>query len=159
MHESNLQRMIRLAEEFFETKNDPAQISINDQSIEKLKKIHRCTMTEERDEEGPIAWILVIPTTHELMERFITKGINEQELLENTPVGGTYDALYLCSALVVPEYRGKGMAKRLVIGAVRSIQEQHPIRTLFYWAFSVEGEKLAASIAGEFGLPLHRRPA
>ena len=77
--------MRKLAEEFFETKNDPTQTSINERSIEKLKNIH------------------------------------EQELLENTPVGGRYDALYLCSALVLPEHRGKGMAERLVTGAVRSI--------------------------------------
>lgn len=157
MSEENLERMIRLAEEFFETKNDPAQISVNGASMDRLRRIHPGTLTEQRDEKGPIAWILVIPTTKAVMEKFVTKEINERELLDVTPLGVMYDALYLCSALVLPEHRGKGLAKRLISQAVKSVQKDHPIEYFFYWAFSIEGERLAASIAKECGLPLLRR--
>ena len=149
--------MIRLAGEFFETKNDPTQISINTKSIARLKRLHPATMTERRTKKGPIAWILVIPTTHELMKQFITKRLNEQELLYSTPVRTKYDALYLCSALVLPEHRGKGYARRLAIKAIKAIRKEHPIKYLFYWAFSVAGRKLAGSIAKECGLPLFQR--
>ena len=158
MYQDNLERMIKLADEFFETKNDPTQISVTEQTMALLKKIHPSTMSEISTEKGPIAWILLIPTTHELMQKFITKAINEQDLLRDTPLGGTYDAIYLCSALVLPEHRGKGLAKRLASDAIKSIAAEHPIRQLFYWGFSIEGEKLASAIAGEFHLPLHKRP-
>ena len=92
------------------------------------------------------------------MERFITKVTNEQELLEGTPLQGEYDALYLCSALVLPEHRGKGLAKRLTCRAIRFIEADHPIKYLFYWAFSPEGVRLASSVALELGLPLYKRP-
>jgi len=158
MGEKNLERMIHLAEEFFATKNDPAQISVNSETMERLRRIHPATLTEETDENGPIAWILVIPTTLDVMGKFTAKQINEQELLDVTPLGATYEALYLCSALVLPEYRGKGLAKRLLSQAVKSIQQDHPIKCLFSWAFSVEGARLASTVARECELPLRRRP-
>lgn len=150
--------MIKLAEEFFDTKNDPTQISISPATIDKLRRIHPNTLTERKNRSGPIAWFIVIPTTHALMERFITKEVSEQELLEYTPLRGKYDALYLCSALVLPEYRGRGLARNLISKTIQCIQKQHPIRYLFYWAFSVKGKRLADRIAEEFSLPLYKRP-
>ena len=159
MDVDNLGRMIRLAEEFFDMKNDPDQLSVDAESMAKLREIHPDTMSEEKDEKGPIAWVLVIPTTHALMEAFIRGEINERELLEGTLPGGSYDALYLCSALVLPEHRGKGLARRLTSRAISSIRKDHPLRSLFYWSFSGEGDTLAASVARESGLPLYRRKA
>lgn len=151
--------MIRLAEEFFDMKNDPDQLSMDEESMARLREIHPDTMSEEKDENGPIAWILVIPTTHALMERFTRGEINERELLNRTPSGGVYDALYLCSALVLPEHRGKGLARRLTSRAISSIRHDHHIRSLFYWSFSGTGDALAASVAREFDLPLYGRKA
>jgi len=149
--------MIRLAEEFFDMKNGPEQISVDGESMARLKEIHPATMSEEKEENGPIAWILVIPTAHELMEAFIQGEINERELLDRTLPGGVYDALYLCSALVLPEYRGKGLARRVTSRAISAIRRDHPLRSLFYWSFSGAGDALAASVARECGLRLYRR--
>jgi GNAT superfamily N-acetyltransferase len=158
MHQENLERMIKLAEEFFEMKNDPAQITVTDETRALLNKIDPATMSEISTENGPIAWVLVIPTTRVVMEQFISKEINERDLLAKTPPGATYDAIYLCSALVLPEFRGKGLAKQLASSAIKSIIIRHPIRHLFYWGFSLEGQKLASSLAHQFGLPLSQRP-
>lgn len=157
MGNENLERMIKLAGEFFETKNDPAQISINAKSIARLKRLHPDTMTERRTKKGPIAWILVIPTTHDLMKQFISKQIDEQELLYATPLRTKYDALYLCSALVLPEHRGKGHARQLAIKAINSIRKRHPLKYLFYWAFSIAGKRLAETVAKECALSLYQR--
>lgn len=149
--------MICLANEVFGMKQDPTQISVNTKVIARLRKIHPSTMTEKSTKNGPIAWILVFPTTQDLMEKFITKKINEQELLKRTSLRAEYDAVYLCSALVLPENRRKGLAKRLMCNAIKSIQKQHPIKFLFYWGFSAEGKKLAISVAKELSLPLFKR--
>jgi len=154
---TNLERMLALADEFFATRNDPTQISVTEQTMEKLAAIHPATLAEEANDRGPIAWVLVLPTSRQLMEEFLSAEITERDLLERTPVGGTYDALYLCSALVLPEYREKGVAKRLALQAIRSIQARHPIGFLFYWAFSGEGEELATTLAKATGLPLFQR--
>jgi GNAT superfamily N-acetyltransferase len=149
--------MIQLADEFFETKNDPDQISVTEEVMSRLGKIHPAALSEKKDANGPIVWILVLPTTQRLMEEFVAEQINERELLERTPIGASYDAVYLCSALVLPEHRGKGLARGLAADAVRSIQRDHPIKYLFYWPFSTEGKKLANSIARELNLPLRQR--
>ena len=157
MGNDNLERMIQLADEFFETKSDSSQISIDVKTIALLKNIHPSTMTERRTGKGPIAWAMVIPTTHDIMRRFVSKQITEYELLLLTPGGRKYDSLYLCSALVLPEFRKKGYAKRLIVRAVKDIRKDHPIEHLFYWGFSAVGAKLARAIAKEFRLHLHRR--
>ena len=150
--------MIQLAEEFFAAKNDPAQISVTEEILVHLRRIHPVTLSEYDDGNGPVAWILIIPTLNDLMEQFIAKQMNEQELLDRTPVPGEYGAIYLCSALVLPEFRGKGIAKQLLLKAVRSIKADHPVKHLFYWAFSPAGKKLAISVARELGLELLQRP-
>jgi len=153
----NLERMIQLADEIFGMKQDPTQISVNPKVRTRLLKIHASTLTEKRLKKGPIAWILLFPTTEDLMKQFIQRQITERELLKKTPLRIQYDAIYLCSALVLPEYRRKGYAKRLARKAIKSILKQHPIKSLFYWAFSVEGKKLSVSLAKEFSLHLYKR--
>lgn len=154
MMNENFQRMIRLAEEFFDAKNDPAQISVDRVTMKRLGKIHPATMTERKTSKGPIVWVLLLPTTLDLMEQFISDKISERQLLRLTPLRGRYDAVYLCSALVLPEHRGKGLATRVAVKAVKAIEKDHPIQFLFYWAFSPEGKKLAAAIARDVKLPL-----
>jgi ribosomal protein S18 acetylase RimI-like enzyme len=154
---SNLDRMIALATEVFDAKNDPDQISVTEEDRERLHALHPATMTQEATEDGPIAWILIFPTTHDLKEQFLHRRISERVLLSSTPIGGNFEAVYLCSALVLPEYRGKGVAKRLTIDAIHSIQKDHPIRELFVWPWSKEGERAAWSVAQATGLPLEVR--
>jgi GNAT superfamily N-acetyltransferase len=149
--------MIELADEFFQVKNDPEQISVDEAVRSRLKLIHPRTMNEKRTKDGPVAWVLIIPTTHGIMKKFLSKKITEKELLELTPLRTSYDAIYLCSALVLPEYRGKGLAVQMTGSAVRAIMKKHPVKHLFYWAFSIEGRRVARSVAVELALPLHRR--
>jgi hypothetical protein len=155
----NYERMLRLADEFFSVKNDPSQLNVTPEVMEKLKLIHPATLSDYSTPDGPVVWILVIPTTGDLMRRFISKEIDEPALLDLTPVPGTYDALYLCSALVLPEYRKRGLALDVAVGAVESIRRDHPIASLFYWEFSEEGRMLAEKISRRSGLPLFLRPA
>lgn len=159
MSEDNLARMIRLADEAFNAREDPEQISVTEEVMARLHTLHPATMMEEREAEGPIAWTLVIPTTSELMERFLAKEICERELLDLTPSAARYEALYLCSALVLPEHRRRGLARSLLCRAIGEIRKSHPITYLFCWPFSQEGKNLAAAVAVASALPLRERPA
>ncbi len=153
----NLRRMLQLVNEFFDVKNDPEQLDVNEEIIECLQKLHPATMSEVTEGDGPIVWILVIPTVHKVMGRFISGAISEKQLLEETPVGVEYDAIYLCSASVLPEYRHKGLAKKTTIKAINTIRKDNPVTSLFFWSFSDEGRKLANAVAEEVGLPLFER--
>lgn len=154
---SNLERMIALADEFFDVRHDPDQLSVNEGVLERLGEIHSATRSQENDADGPICWILVIPTTRALMEEFVHKRISEKELFDRTPLHVQYDALYLCSALVLPELRRTGLARRVTLKAIRAIQHDHPIERLFTWSFSEEGKLLAQALAKELKLPLYER--
>jgi hypothetical protein len=154
---SNHDRMIALAEQFFNAKDDPQQLVVNEDVMKKLHDLHPKSLTQEEDANGPICWILVIPTTQELMNQFLAREIGEKELFDRTLPGMAYDAMYLCSALVLPECRGKGLAKRLTLEAIQAIKRDHPIRHLFCWPFSAEGDKLAASVAEKMGMPVLKR--
>jgi GNAT superfamily N-acetyltransferase len=149
--------MVKLAETFFETKNDPEQLSVNEAVINRLREIHPDTLAEERTADGPVAWVLVIPTSLVMMERFLEQTMNERDLLRPLAAGETYEAIYLCSALVLPEFRRQGLARRLTIRSVESMRKDYPIKRLFYWAFSREGETLATSVAHACALPLLKR--
>lgn len=154
---SNLERMIKLAENVFAAKTDPDQLDVDQSVIERLQQIHPATIAEYDDGNGPVAWVIVIPTTLALMDQFLNGHISEKQLFDLTPLHISYEALYLCSALVLEEYRRKGITKRLVLDAIRAIREDHPLKALFVWPFSLEGDMGAEAIASMAALPLHKR--
>jgi GNAT superfamily N-acetyltransferase len=154
---SNFERMIQLADDVFASKTDANQLDINEEVLDHLRQIHPATVSEQDDGSGPVAWVLLIPPTHELMTRFLAKEISERELYELTPLHKQYQALYLCSAMVLDEYRRKGIAKDLTLEAIERIRNDHPIKSLFVWTFSNEGKLGAEAIARITSLPLYYR--
>ena len=154
---SNYERLIKLAEETFAMNSDPSQLQVDQTVRERLIRMHPSTLSQFSDENGPVAWLLVIPTTRVLMERFISKEITEKELYEMTPENITYDALYLCSGLVLPEYQRKGIIQRMAVKAIEEIRKDHPIQFLFNWAFTEGGDRAAEKLAEITGLPLLKR--
>jgi len=153
----NFERMIQLAGEVFDAHNDPAQLDVNQDVIAQLHQLHPATVFEFVDGDGPVIWVILIPTTSQLMKQFIDEKISETELLNNTILNQKYDSLYLCSAMTLQEFRGKGLTKKIILDAIKKIRDDHPIQNLFTWNFSQEGEMLAESIARHEKLPLLKR--
>ena len=154
---THLERMIALADEVFDARQDPDQLQVDDQVLARLEAIHPSCVSEYVDGDGPVAWILMLPTTGSLMQKFLLGELSENQLYLTTPVTGPYDALYLCSALVLPEYRRQGIARRLAMEAAGRLIADHPIRDLFVWTFSEEGAAASRALADAFRLPLHFR--
>jgi len=157
MSKSNFERLIELSDEVFSSRTDPDQLNVNEKVMEHLQLIHPDTISEYDDGNGPVCWILCIPTTLDLMTQFIDQKISERELYELTPLNSKYEAIYMCSALLLEEFRGKGIAQKLALQAIENIKIDHNIKALFFWAFSKEGEKLAEKLSGLIGLPLYKR--
>jgi hypothetical protein len=154
---SNFERMVQLADQVFATKNDPEQLDVNPDVIKRLQMIHPSTVMQFDDVGGPVAWVLLLPTTLGLMKMFVENEISEKELFEQTPLDSSYEALYLCSALVLEEYRRKGIVKNLTLEAIGSIKKQHPLKALFVWPFSPEGDLASETIARLSHFPLLKR--
>lgn len=154
---SNYERLLQLAEDAFAMRSDPAQLQVDENVLQHLRQLHPATVMEESDANGPIAWVLLIPTTLELMQAFVSGRITEQQLYDRTPLGGNYTALYLCSGLVLPEHQRKGLATRMTLKAIDHMRKDHPIEALFVWTFSDAGRASAQSISKAAVLPLHER--
>lgn len=154
---SNFERLIKLADEVFAVKDDPSQLDVNQDVLEHLHQMHTSTISEYNEGNGPVAWVLIFPTTLDLMNQFLENRISEKELFDLTPLETTYNAVYLCSALVLEEYRRKGITKRLALQAIGNMRKDHPLKALFVWAFSPEGDLAAETIARLAELPLYKR--
>jgi hypothetical protein len=157
MSKTNFERLIELSDEVFSSRTDPDQLNVNENVMEHLQLIHPDTISEYDEGNGPVCWVLCIPTTLDLMNQFINKEISERELYELTPLNAKYEAIYMCSALLLEEFRGKGIAQRIGMKAIENIIVDHSIKALFFWSFSKEGEKLAQKVSGLMNLPLYKR--
>jgi hypothetical protein len=153
----NLQRMLDLADEVFDVANDPEQIDFSENAVARLLAIHEATLAEHVEGDCPVAWVAVFPTQQALMHDFLEGKISEKTLLDRTSSTKPFQSIYLCSALVLPEWRNQGLACKLAVDSITSICTQHSIDALFAWSFSEEGEKLAQKIALHTGLPCHFR--
>ncbi|MGZ3899186.1 MAG: hypothetical protein ACXVO9_13390 [Bacteroidia bacterium] len=153
----NFSRMMKVIDEVFATRKDPDQLQVTPQQLKKLEKIHPATLSELSDDNGPLIWVLVIPTTTNVMREFVKGNISEKELLERTNPGDSYECIYLCSASTLPEIRSKGKTKKLCLEAINAIRKDHPVKTLFVWPFTREGNALAETLAKECGLKLLKR--
>lgn len=154
---TNLERMLALVEEVFAVRDDPDQLRVDEEVIARLQRMHLATVGERDDGDGPVAWLLLLPTTTALMEAFVRGELTEQALYEHTPERGPYQTLYLCSALVLPEYRRQGITATLMRDALGRIRQDHPISALFVWPFTAEGRASAQALANAAGLPLRVR--
>lgn len=157
MEKSNFERMLELAEEVFASKNDPNQLDVNEEVMEQLQRIHPESIAEYDNGHGPICWIIQIPTTRQLMDQFLTNEISEKQLFELTPLNVPYQSVYLCSGMVLQEFRRKGIAKKLAFDALSKIRESHSIEALFVWAFTQDGDIASESLAKLSGLPLFKK--
>ncbi len=149
--------MMHLAEKVFAVKNDPDQLDVDQEVLERLRQIHPDTVLAKDDGKGPVAWVLLIPTSLDLMNQFLSGKISEKELFYLTQPGEKYEAIYLCSALVLDEYRRKGITKQLSLKAITEIRKKHPLKAAFVWTFSNEGGWVAENIAQSACLPLYKR--
>jgi predicted GNAT family acetyltransferase len=145
---------MKIIDDVFETTNDDTQIKVTQKDIKKLNEIHPKCLSEIVDENGPIIWVLMIPTTQKIMRDFLEKRITEKDILKLTNLNVVYDSIYFCSVTTLPEYRKKGLTKKLCIEVVEEMKKAHPIKNVFVWPFTSDGRELAKKISNETSLNL-----
>ncbi len=144
--EDQIQFMLDVAEQYFQTTEDEGQIPITSASYEKLLTLGYQTLFFKDIDQKPIGWVLVIPTTLELKDMFLQNKISEKDLLFKTPIQKLPEAVYLCAAFVLPEHRTKGIALALSEKAINYYRELNPTIALFAWIYSPEGERLIQTL-------------
>jgi len=142
---------------FFGTNDDPTQIKISVEAFEKFKSLSPDTILYEVDESGePISWIANLPTTKELMKKFLSNEITEKELMDATKPQDKYSAVYLCAAFTLPEYRRKGFVRKLMMESINRIPLTEDFE-LFAWSVSPEGLDVVRNIEKETGRIIHNK--
>jgi GNAT superfamily N-acetyltransferase len=142
--EELMAKQMKIAEAIFGTESDPDQMPINDETRRKLDSLCSGWLETEFDEAGePISWAVVMPTQRVLAEKFLSKEINEKDLLSMTELREIYDAIYLVSVITVPEHRGKGLGKLVVERAMANMKTT-PDALYFSWPTTPEGEGMFA---------------
>jgi hypothetical protein len=150
-------RIIEITEEFFGTADHPEQIPVTDEAWKKVEALSPDSSAYVLDEKGePISWILIIPTTKEIAQKFLAKEISERELLDSTKPASTYDALYLCSAFTVSGHRREGLAAKLIKETLGKMPHAENA-VLFAWPVTNEGEELLRKLSADLRTEILKR--
>jgi len=150
MDERILEKTLDIAEQFFGSQEHPDYIPITRESDQKFERINPNFMVYKLKDGEPISWILVLPTSLDLMNKFIKGDINERQLLDLTKPEEKFEALYLCSAFTVPEYRKQGYVIEMFKGVVKTIPLKDNF-SLFAWPVTKEGRKLTEKLESVLG--------
>ncbi|MBF0385879.1 MAG: hypothetical protein HQL27_08420, partial [Candidatus Omnitrophica bacterium] len=145
--------ILDIAEQFFGTASDPSQMPITKESFYKLQKLHPKTLVCETENGEPISWVVTLPTSKELADKFLRGEINERELLDMTKPQELYEALYLCAAFTIPEHRRKGYSIKMLKEVIDAIPHIEDVK-LFAWPYSSEGKLLIEKLGYELGVKI-----
>lgn len=145
-------------DEIFGVSNDPFQIPVTKETWDKMIYLHPESITYKLNDKGKLmGWFGVVPTTIDLMNKFVNGEISENEMFDRTDKQVNPEALYLGGVVVLPEYRNRGIATELLKESIIKFRKINPNIKLFYWAFSEEGKKLAGKIAKDLNLDIFGR--
>lgn len=123
---------------------------VTKESGEKLDILTSHWIEYKTDEKGdPIAWVVVLPTTKEMMHKFLKGEITEKQLLELAVPHNSYSAIYLCAAITIPRYRRQGLAFALFREAIKKIRKTNDYE-IFVWPFGNSGLELAKKVGKSF---------
>jgi GNAT superfamily N-acetyltransferase len=150
MNKEAFEKVLKMSEEFFGTESDPEQMSVSEESARKLWSIHPDTVLYAFEGGEPVAWVVIVPTSADVMEKFLAKKISERDLLDLAAAEKKFEALYVCGAFVLPDYRRKGYAKELLLKGIRILSQGKDI-PLYAWVYSDEGRKLTESLSRTLG--------
>lgn len=154
MEKSNYQRLLQLVDELFNTKSDPDQLDVNEAVINTLQQISPVLVYEHQMAQEAVAWVTLIPSNETLTEAFINGSLTEKTYFEKSVELKQFDTIYLCSAIVLEEFRHQGIVSQHCKMAIENMCRHHSIKQLAAWPFTTEGLNCAKSIASKLELPL-----
>jgi hypothetical protein len=154
----DLGNILRIAKREFETDTDKDQIQPQGAYKDPIWKRNPNALNIIKEGKKFVGYTYLIPTSKELMNRFLKRGITERELRDITiKQNPDVEAIYLCAAYIEPEYRNNGLAKKAAIKSIRAISKGMKNKPyLFFWGYSKEGEKSAKGIANEIKFQLKK---
>lgn len=149
-----------IAESYFMTHEDESQITVNSETASWIARNLPGSFNIIKDGNNVIGSTFVFITKEKHMSEFLTGGINERELFQRVREEYPFrpETVYICSAVVLPEYRRMGLALSALVKSVEKIVELYQFTpVLFYWAYSPEGQRLAEKLGDTMKLQVLKR--
>lgn len=149
------------AEDFFQMEEKPDEMQASEENKNFiLNNIPECDNVIRADGKV-IGFTYIVPCNKDIMERFLSKEITENDLMEEVKDKINYDnfeTIYLCATFLKEEYRGKGLATKGMIMSIEKIIEKRKIKPLlFYWSQTPEGKKTVERVSEKLGFDLKVR--
>lgn len=143
--------MLRYGEDFFKTQSDPDQIPVSKESLDSVLRLHPSSVQVKVNDAGElVGWATIVPTQREVLSYFLHGKYSEKDLLMLSKYQKKYEALYLCSAFVVPSERGKGYAVSMLLEAIEKIPlQRNPVYGA--WLYSNEGVSVVKKAQSALG--------
>jgi len=128
------------ADKIFDMSNDPNQMDLEDASFE-ITKLFPYAWTVIKDDNRIVGYTYILPTTNNLMKKFVSEEITEKQMSQiiNTEIRyNNCDAIYLAGAFFIEEYQNKGLAIRSTIDTIRHMDKERglKIKDLYIWPFT-----------------------
>ena len=160
---ADIKSALALADSDFNTSENRDFIACSeDVSVWILNNIPECWCII-KDSDKVIGQTFLLPTSSELMEKFLQGSLSESELFEEAIKDPevSYQSICFSGSNVLADYRRQGLATR---GFLKSLQfilsEKNPTPELYYWPTSNEGSaigKKGEQLLAEMGLVLKCR--
>jgi predicted GNAT family acetyltransferase len=99
-----------------------------------------------KEDNKIIGWSVVLPTSRAEMTRFLNRGINEKELFSIAVTQKSFEALYLMAVIVLPEFRGQGVAQSLMKSQITHFREKYSINDFYSLILTREGQKFIRAL-------------
>lgn len=143
--------LAKQAERFFHTDKDLEQLPGEEITYEFLTKKFPNSANIIRQGKKIVGHTFVLPCSKKLMRQFLNGKITERQLFYCIREEITYqnfETIYLCSALLLPEHRGQGLAAQSMADQVKKISSMRKGKTeIFAWPQTLEGKKMAQNVA------------
>jgi len=156
--EEDIREAARIGENYFQTEKDPRQFKVNYANYSYVYEHFPKCLNIIKHGKIVIGFTLILPCNKKIMNDFLSKKINEFQLLELVKkklVYNKFETIYLADTFVKPEYRKKGLALSGFVDSIRRLMKINSDIELFSWGYSKEGEMLAHKIGASLGLKVH----
>jgi GNAT superfamily N-acetyltransferase len=123
-----IQQLSKQSEDFFETRKDPEQMQITPNNTKWIYAKHPDWVNIATQGGEFVGGAFCFPITKKSAKEFAQGNISEKELFKEAKAGViNLEAIYFCSVLVMPKYRGQkignALVKKLLIKMVGGIQK------------------------------------
>lgn len=151
----------KMLEEYFKTLEHSEEMQVNMDNILWVHKNVLDFYNIIKFKGKIIGSTFMLPCTKELMGKFLSGEISENEMVEEIKLKvnrNNFDAIYLCSSFIKPEFRGKGLSVEARIKTIRKVTSKMKIKPiLFYEPYTKEGEKSCKKVAEILGFELRKK--